>query len=450
LNSNVEIANGIVAINTANYPSLNKPAKITLYGLSYSSIPQIYYTNSFITTASGIGTLCSSTSLPSCNLTNYTEFSTTNGQAMFDVSGFSSFMIAGSGAVYDLSKLDIDECEKGIQGNLVLEMKNPEEDDSFGPGENIELKVKVSNENDIDKRIIVKGILFNIDEDDEEASEESDSQKVEAGDTETFEAMIKVPNNFKEENTYILFVKAYEKGKESSQCNYEIVDLSLERAEHEVKITNAELSSEISYPNGKIDFEIEVKNTGSNNEDVYVKISNTQLGIEQKTEVFEIEEYGEEDKENIYDTITIPSSTADGNYSFKIEVVFEDGSNYTNEIISVLNSTTPQVESNVIYASQSSGSSGGSGSSGSSSSAIMATQPSTTVTGSVIATAPVESKSSDSILKLSLASEGTNSANTISQKSMTTSKKYLYIAGGLIVGIIILGIAIVVLGRKRD
>ncbi len=441
LNSNVEIANGVVAVNSQIYPSLNKPAKITLYGLTYNSIPKVYYTNSFTTTSSAINQECSSTQ---CTMINYTAFSTTNGEVLFNVSGFSSFMVKGSGLIYDLKKLDIDRCENDVQGNLTLEIKNPDEDESFTPGEEIELKVKVKNNGNEDERFIVKAVLFNVDEDDEEESEESDSIKIEADDSETFELSLVVPDDFDEENSYFLFVKAYQKGEEEIQCNYDIVDLSLEREEHKLIIEDVIAEPQIAYPNQKVNMNIVIKNVGSSEEEnAYIKITNSKLNISEKSEYFDIEEYGEDDETTITESILIPYKTPEGEYSFKIEVFFEGKSNSTTETISVVNQSLVQIDSaSTLHLSSAESTS---------SNKIYLTTSAVSSTPSDIQeieyTFSPEEESGGLLIKILLPEE--EQAYKSENIKDGSENNYFYIIAGLIAGIILFAFLIAIIRRRK-
>jgi len=443
LTNKVKIDKGLVAIDSSFYPYLNKKAKITLYGLTYNSMPKIYYTNGFTTTSSAITQECPSTQ---CTMINYTDFSTTNGEVTFNVSGFSSFLIKGSGMVYDLNKLDIDNCKKGIQGNLILDIKSPNKDESFKPGEEIKIEVEVNNENDADKKVLVKGILFNIDKDDEEEKGESDSQKIEARDSEDFEFSIVVPSDFDEEDSYFLFVKAYQKGNEGTQCNYEIVDLYLEREEHKIVVEEIVTNPQIAYPNERINMDIKVKNIGSSKEEgVYIKITNSKLGISEKSEDFDLEEYGEDDEATISKDFLIPHGTVDGEYPFKVEVFFGGKSNYTTETISVMNSSYIKLSpENTIYLS--------SVNIESSKTTIPIAPtiiPKAPLTGKAIHSKDSKEKTIDSIVKVSLTSEEEQSS--AEAKSIKGAKnKSLYVPIGLIAGIIILIFLIILVNFRKN
>ena len=84
----IKIENGVVAIDSINYPQLNKSARITLRGLNYKSMPKIYYDEEFTVNADEINKECDF-----CSIINYTQFPTTNGEVIFIVEHFSSFKV---------------------------------------------------------------------------------------------------------------------------------------------------------------------------------------------------------------------------------------------------------------------------------------------------------------------------------------------------------------------
>ena len=341
LDNNVYIGQGVFAMNILEYPQLNKPARITLIGLRYDSIPKVFYSEQFTTNPSYIDDICDS-----CNLISYTGFPTTDGTLVFEVSHFSSFAVGGSGIKYNVSEFeDLETCEMGEQGNLVVEIEEPGDRDDFGVRDDIEIEVKVKNNADEDKKIIVEAYLYNVDEDEEVESVESDSQEIKDGRSEDFEMTMEVPDDFKEGDNYVLFVKAYEKGDEELQCSYNIIDIELEREEHDLIISEIGLDSSESYRGGSIEFIVEVENIGSEEEEeVYIIIEQESLGISEKGDLFDIEEYGEDDSYSERFKIKVPTTVLPGEYDFTIKVVY--GSRKDSKLVNV--EVLEQVEYTVI------------------------------------------------------------------------------------------------------
>ena len=89
IENTVKIENGIVAIDSDEYPQLNKPARITLRNLNYNSVPIIYYNEGF--TLTNINQECDF-----CEIISYTENPTTDGVVVFEVDHFTSFLLITS------------------------------------------------------------------------------------------------------------------------------------------------------------------------------------------------------------------------------------------------------------------------------------------------------------------------------------------------------------------
>jgi len=336
LNNKVKIEKGIVAIDSSFYPQLDKKAKITLTGLSYTTIPKVYYSEGFTTNPSSINTECLF-----CSIESYSNFPTTNGIVIFNVPHFSSFKIAGSEIKYNLSLFDhLDTCESGEQGKLNITLKKPDDGKDFNPGDKIEIKVKVKNNNEQKKKIIVEAILYNIDEDDDEIKVESDKETIKIGDSKNFELELYVPNDFNEGDRYVLFVKAYEDGEEDTQCAQKIIDVEFERENSDLKIKKLEIPSSV-YPGKYLDVFINVENLGDDNEDAYIILNINKLGISEKTESFELEEYGEDNSFSEILSIKIPEDADEGNYTLNVLVDGEESEDSVSKEFSISKLKTP-------------------------------------------------------------------------------------------------------------
>ncbi len=334
LDNNIKILEGIVAINSSRYPQLNKPATITLTGLSYSTAPKVFSNSDFTTSSSEITSECSF-----CKITNFTKAPTSSGTVIFEVEHFSSFKVAASGNKLDLNSFDdLDLCEEGIIGDLELEIKDPDERDDFKIGDLIKIKVDVENSADEDQDVIVEASLYNIDEDDEMENDESNDEEINEDDNEIFNLEIEVPDDFDDGDDYLIYVKAYEEKNEDEQCDEKIVEIKLEREKHDVIIKDMEITP-LTIRSGKnLNVFVDIENIGSSDEDVYVTLKNDALEIFEKSETFELEEQGEDDFFTQGFFVRIPDNTLEGEYSLIIEAVFDGEEDTRTETISVLRS----------------------------------------------------------------------------------------------------------------
>ncbi len=317
LNEKVKINKGVVAINSSFYPQLSKPARITLTGLNYNTIPKIFYNNEFTVNPFSINKECDF-----CNILNYTPNPTTNGVVVFEVEHFSSFRVGESGERYNLTLFDdLDTCKEGTIGDLYLTIQDPDNGDEFKPGEEIEIEVDVENTADDDKDIVMEVALYNIDED-EVIEELEDEKEIDGGEDETFEFVMEVPNDF-EDGSYLVFVKAYEDGDEKIQCVEDAIEIDLEREKHSVVIKDFSINPETITTGKNISIFAEVWNVGKNDEDVYIVAGIEKLDVSTKSDVFELEEFGDDDTYSETLFLEIPSGTQEGNYTLNIKAVFD-------------------------------------------------------------------------------------------------------------------------------
>lgn len=338
LDDKVKIEHGIVAIDTSFYSQLNKPARITLSGLRYNTIPQIFYSNEFTTTSSEINQECDF-----CNIISYTPNPATNGVIVFEVEHFSSFKAGESGNKYNLTLFDdLDTCRSGIIGDLDLKLKDPDDGDEFGVGDKIEIKIEIENNADEDKDIVVEVVLYNIDQDDVE-EETDDEEEIRDGKDETFEFVFDVPDDF-EDDDYLVFVKAYEDNEEELQCVEGAIDIELEREKHDVIIKSISISPEEIYAGQNLDVFTEVQNIGKSDEDVYMVVEIKELTVLTESEIFELEEFGEDDSFSETFSIKIPENAEKGEYEVEIKAIFDGDEDKKEYTVSVLEKEPVQKE----------------------------------------------------------------------------------------------------------
>lgn len=181
-----------------------------------------------------------------------------------------------------------------------------------------------------------------MDNDDELKNEESNDEKIDNGDTENFELELSVPKDFDEDDDYLVYVKAYEEDEEETQCIQKVVKVNLDREKHNVVIGDLILSSDTFYAGDNLDVFVEVENIGSSDEDVYLTLEVLNLGISERTDTFELEEFGQDDFDARTFYAKIPSTANEGDYTLRVKAFF-DGDN--NEEIKTISIVAPLVYS---------------------------------------------------------------------------------------------------------
>ena len=250
--------------------------------------------------------------------------------------------------ILDSFKLDLkvfpEVCEDGIvkEGDIAsrgtaflqLNIKEPDNGDDFKPGDDIKVEVEVSNDDDDNLDVAVEAILYNLDEDEDIVTFESDSQEIKDGDEETFEFELKVPRDFDgdEDDRYVMFIKATEDGDEDQNCNFESKNLDFKRENDDVIVRRATLIPNIAKPGDTIELVVDVENVGSNDQrDLYIEASNTDLGISLKSNEFDLDKSGDSNDDLTRRfNINIPINAVDKDYVIDVAVVDKDDDAYDN------------------------------------------------------------------------------------------------------------------------
>lgn len=212
-------------------------------------------------------------------------------------------------------------------GNLRVDMSDPDNGDDFSPGSKIRVSVSVDNNKDEDMDVIVEAKLYNIDKNNEIASVESDSTTIDKNDNQDFDLDLEVPvsdSDLKESDNFVLFVRAYEDGNEDENCNYDNVDLDFKRETNDVAITRVTMNPPILSCSDTANFAVEVQNVGKKDQDsVQVTLKETELGLQQSSEVFSLQKF-DKSGDTALKTFTykIPANSKEGDYFVETKIFF--------------------------------------------------------------------------------------------------------------------------------
>ncbi|MBS3143739.1 hypothetical protein J4446_02590, partial [Candidatus Woesearchaeota archaeon] len=158
----------------------------------------------------------------------------------------------------------------------------PDNDDDFNIGEEFDVEVTVKNKADEDLEAVVEVILYDLDNNDKIDSWETDSVSIDKDDeSDDFTLTISFPNDdsLDGDGTYILYVKAVDDGNEDEYCNYDSIQINLNRESDDVIINALTMNPTVIAPGDLMSITIGVENIGKDDQtDVYVKLSNPELG----------------------------------------------------------------------------------------------------------------------------------------------------------------------------
>jgi hypothetical protein len=211
---------------------------------------------------------------------------------------------------------DLERC-KSINGNISIDVKNPDSGDDFEIGSTISVDIDVENNGEKDFDFDVTAYLYDI-TDDDEIDDITDSLSVDGTDTETIKFELDVPQDLDEDNDYAIFVKA----EDGSNCNEEYIPISIKRKSHDMVINLLDISPLDAYCGDLLHINTRVKNEGTKNENAYLVLENKVLNIYEKSEEFKIEKYGEDDEYKSSFDVKIPDNAQTGKYEIKAQLVY--------------------------------------------------------------------------------------------------------------------------------
>lgn len=218
-------------------------------------------------------------------------------------------------------------CKSGVKGELDVTVDEPDSGETFNPGEEVNVDVTVENNDDDDMDVKVTAILYNLDEDDEVKKVTSESKEIEDGDDEDFELTLTLPTNLDEEDDYVLYVKAYEDGHESKNCNFDSPELQVERDSHDVAVQEIKLLPETVECGKKVGVQVTVENIGTEDEDdVYVEFLAKDFSYRKDSAEFDLDEYDDSDSDYVTQfDFEVPKKTKAGEYFTEAIVHYNDG-----------------------------------------------------------------------------------------------------------------------------
>ena len=198
---------------------------------------------------------------------------------------------------------------------IAIEIKNPDKGDEFNIGDKIEASVKVKNNLNETLNGYLRVYLYDGKEENA-AAEEKVKIKLEKGDSETLDFALEIPHDAEEGEDFVVYAVV-----ENDYCNSAYNEILVEREDDRIIIDRFAISPAEIYSGSAVDFTIKIKNIGNDEqEDVQIKLSNAELGINLQSDKFDIEGYGDDDSVTKYFQFTIPENTTAKSYEIKLTV----------------------------------------------------------------------------------------------------------------------------------
>lgn len=244
--------------------------------------------------------------------------------------------ISGTGSSTITSTIDLeltinaDICQDGKQGNdFSIDIREPNDGDNFVPGDTVPLEVKVKNSASNDLDVVVEVTLYNLDTGNVESTQDT-SGSINEGDTETFNIDFDLPSDLSDKDNYRFYVQVHEDGNEDDSCDYESVDVDINREDQGASISEITITPNTGLVCGD-DYTVYVtsQSTGSNSiKDLYVQLQDADLQIQKDSDTFSLGDYNDNDNEaqSTFD-LSIPTDLDTGSYS--LEAILHDNSGKT-------------------------------------------------------------------------------------------------------------------------
>jgi hypothetical protein len=241
---------------------------------------------------------------------------------------------AGDGKKIDIGDIDFDDDDYKIGDSVSVDVEDVE-----ATSEDLE-------------DVNVEVCLFNINENAEiECWDADGSNDINEDDTEDYDLEFSIPNDkdIGEKDNYLLIVHV-EADDESGdkQCLQKAEDITIERNNHDVMVESFSVSPSVVEAGETVQFNVKVENIGTKNEeDVYVVLRESALGIDYESNRFDLDDYKDSDNDRtLRFSATISSSAKVGDYVLEPIVYFDDGDETNSNKfanLKVVQSQTPDV-----------------------------------------------------------------------------------------------------------
>ena len=226
-------------------------------------------------------------------------------------------------------KVISDYCRYGKNGTLaeILSIKDTSSDNDWEwkPLDKVDIDVDVRNNGDDTEDITVEIGLY--DPEDNEFIDLNNNEKtisVSDGKSKTVEFTIDIPADIKDIN-YRLYARAFYDDDERNQCSDRIdsafyKEISIEKESRDITIQNINIPSSVSCGE-TVEITAKAYNIGTRDEEkVYVNLYNKELGINQDSSSFALDEL---DSNLVSFSITVPKNATEKDYTLNFQAYYD-------------------------------------------------------------------------------------------------------------------------------
>ncbi|MBI2663301.1 putative S-layer protein [Candidatus Woesearchaeota archaeon] len=211
------------------------------------------------------------------------------------------------------------------QAWLQIDINDPDDGDEYNLGDTISLDVTIGNENDDPIDVVVEAFLYDMDDNDEIVSVESDSLEIDEDDEDDFDLDLIIPrdSSLDEDHEYVLFVKAYEDGDEDENCNEDSIEIDIEKEDDDVIVDNVLVNPNTVSCGETVEVVFDVENIGARDQnDIIAQLRSSELNVDMDSNEFDLDR--DDDVEKRF-TFSVPTNARAGTYSLEVIAEFDDG-----------------------------------------------------------------------------------------------------------------------------
>ena len=215
-------------------------------------------------------------------------------------------------------------------GNIRVEIDNPDDGDEYDVGDEVDATITVTNFKDKKMDVVVEATLYDMTDDKELVTVEdtlSLDKRGDEDDEQSVDLTLQIPFDVENDNVR-LFVKAYEDGDEDVNCNYESIDLDINRVNDDVKIQSIDMDK-TNFECGEMGtLNVNLFNAGKKDQtNVIAILENTELGLSLRSEApFELKKFDKNgNSATQMFTFTIPFGAKEKSYTLTAKAKY--GSN---------------------------------------------------------------------------------------------------------------------------
>jgi len=216
-----------------------------------------------------------------------------------------------------------------LEKDIEIDFLNIDYDEEFEVTENIDFTVRIRNEYSKDQNFDITAYLYDLTDDNVE-DRIKEKVKIKDDDRKLIGFEFEKDVDLNEGHTYALLIVV-----EDDVCNQAYEQIDITRAEHDIIVDKVEFSSDNLVCGDALNVDVEVNNLGRSDEDVYIILKNSKLKINERTEGFELEEYGEDDAKTEKFSVVLPDNVKSGEYSIRAEVYYENRRTFYDKVLTL-------------------------------------------------------------------------------------------------------------------